>query len=78
MGTHALTADRARTPDVLICDVLRQFNMSDRSLTTMTPKNVEDFDIWVFEASDLVASVVPLQAPWSAAVENYQFDEPAD
>jgi len=52
--------------------------MSDRSLTTMTPRNVEDFDIWVFEASDLLASVVPIQAPWAAAVENYQLDEPAD
>jgi hypothetical protein len=52
--------------------------MSDRSLTAMTPRNVEDFDIWVFEARDLVASVVPIKAPWSAAVENYQLDEPAD
>lgn len=52
--------------------------MPDRSLPTMTPNNVEDFDVWVFEARDLVASVVPLQAPWSAAVENYQLDEPAD
>jgi hypothetical protein len=52
--------------------------MSDRSLTPMTPGNVEDFDIWVFEARDLVVSVVPIQAPWSVAVENYQLDEPAD
>jgi hypothetical protein len=58
--------------------VARRINMSDRSLPTMTPRNVEDFDVWVFEARGLVASVVPLQAPWSAAVENYQFDEPAD
>lgn len=52
--------------------------MPDRSLPTMTPNNVEDFDVWVFEARDLVASVVLLHAPWSAAVENYQLDEPAD
>ena len=52
--------------------------MSDRSLTTMTPWNVENFDIWIFEARDLVASVVPLQAPWSAAVENYHLDEPTE
>jgi hypothetical protein len=54
-------------------------NMSDGSLTTMTPRNVEDFDIWIFEARDSLASVVvPIQAPWAAAVENYQLDEPAD
>ena len=58
--------------------VARRISMSDRSLPTMTPGNVEDFDVWVFEARGLVASVVPLQAPWSAAVENYQLDEPAD
>jgi hypothetical protein len=52
--------------------------MSDQFSTRMTPRNVEDFDIWVFEARDLVASVVPVQEPWSAAVENYQLDEPAD
>lgn len=52
--------------------------MSDRYLTTMTPRNVEDFDIWIFEARDLLASVVPIQAPWAAALENYQLDEPAD
>jgi hypothetical protein len=57
----------------------RRMNMSDGSLTTMTPRNVEDFDIWIFEARDLLASVVvPIQAPWAAAVENYQLDEPAD
>ena len=58
--------------------VTRRINMSDRSLTTMTPRNVEDFDIWVFEARDLVVSVVQIQAPWSATVENYQLDEPSD
>ena len=44
----------------------------------MTPENVDDFDIWVFKARDLVASVIPLQAPWSMVVENYEVDEPAD
>lgn len=58
--------------------VARRMIMPDKSLTTMTPRNVEDFDIWVFEARDLLASIVPIQAPWRAAVENYQLDEPAD
>ena len=52
--------------------------MSDRFSTRMTPRNVEDFDIWVLKARDLVAWVVPVQEPWSASVENYQLDEPAD
>ena len=50
--------------------------MSDR--TTMTPGNVDDFDIWVLEAHDLVAWVVPIHSPSSAVVENYSLDEPAD
>ena len=52
--------------------------MSDRSLTTMTPENADDFDIWVLESRDLVAWVVPIHSPSSAAVENYPMDEPAD
>jgi len=44
----------------------------------MTPRNVEDFDIWVFQAHELVVSVFQLQAPWSTVVENYEVDEPAD
>ncbi len=52
--------------------------MPDKSWTTMMPGNVEEFDVWVFEARDLVASIVPIQAPWHASVENYQLDEPAD
>ena len=52
--------------------------MHDESPSTMTPWNVDGFDIWIFEARDLVASVVPLQEPWRATVENYQLDEPAD
>ncbi|UWZ85204.1 hypothetical protein [Occallatibacter riparius] len=52
--------------------------MPDEFLTAMTPGNVDGFDIWIFEARDLVASVVPLQEPWRATVENYQLDEPAD
>ena len=52
--------------------------MSDGSLKSMTPRNVEDFDIWIYEARGLVASVIPIHAPWNAAVENYQIAEPAD
>jgi hypothetical protein len=58
--------------------IMRRNNMADRFPRKMTPNNVEEFDIWVFEARDLVTSVVQIHAPWSAAVEDYQFDEPAD
>jgi len=37
--------------------------------------NVEYFDVWVFDDQDFVASVVPLQAPWSAVIENYLLDD---
>lgn len=52
--------------------------MSEKSSTTMGPWNVENFDIWIFEARELVVSVVPLQAPWRTAVENYRLDEPTE
>jgi hypothetical protein len=41
----------------------------------MNAENVEEFDVWIFDSQDLVASVVPHQAPWRAMTEQYQLSE---
>ena len=51
--------------------------MYDENMRPMTAENVEEFDIRIFESRDLVVSVVPLHAPWSAVGEEYQFNQPA-
>jgi len=37
----------------------------------MTSENVDKFEVWVFDASDLVISVIPIHAPSNARTENY-------
>jgi hypothetical protein len=44
---------------------------------SMTSGNVDEFEVWVFDASDLVVSVIPIQAPWNASSENYSLDSPS-
>jgi hypothetical protein len=48
--------------------------MHEQPLETMTAANVEEFDVWVFNASNLVVTVLPVQAPWNAATENYEIN----
>lgn len=43
----------------------------------MTSENVDEFEVWVFDASDLVISVIPVHASWNASTENYSLDEPS-
>jgi hypothetical protein len=38
---------------------------------SMRSGNVEDFEVWVFDANDLVISVIPIHAPWNASSEKY-------
>lgn len=51
--------------------------MHNKPLGPMTAENVEDFDVRIFDSRDLVVSVVPLRAPWSATEEDYQLNQPA-
>jgi hypothetical protein len=44
---------------------------------SMTSGTVDQFDIWIFDASDLVVSVIPIQAPWDAKSENYDISDAA-
>jgi len=48
-------------------------NYSDPS-QSMTSENVDEFEVWVFDASDFVVSVIPIQAPWDTNYENYSLD----
>jgi hypothetical protein len=41
---------------------------------SMKSGNVEDFEVWVFNANDLVISVIPIHAPWNASSEKYYLD----
>ena len=49
--------------------------MHDEPMRLMTAENVEEFDVRICDARDLVVSVVPLDAPWSATAENYQINQ---
>jgi hypothetical protein len=53
----------------------RRLAMQDEPIKTMTAENVEEFDVWVFNSRDLVVSVLPVHAPWSAATENYEINQ---
>ncbi len=55
----------------------RRMNMHDEPIKTMTADNAEEFDVWVFNSSDLVVSVLPVHAPWNAATENYEINQSA-
>jgi hypothetical protein len=47
-------------------------NLHDEPIETMTPENVEEFDVRIFDSRDLVVSIVPLRAPWGTTAENYE------
>jgi hypothetical protein len=49
--------------------------MHDEPIEPLSVENVEEFDVWIFDSRDLVASVVPHKAPWRAMTEDYQLSE---
>ena len=51
--------------------------MQQEPIGPMTAENVEYFDVRIFDARDLVVSVVPLGAPWQATAENYELSQPS-
>ena len=38
-------------------------NRDDEPTNSMTAENVEQFDVWIFDSSELVVSVIPSDAP---------------
>jgi hypothetical protein len=49
--------------------------MHDQSMKSMTVENVNQFDVWIRNSQNLVVSIVPVDAPWAAASENYEIDQ---
>ena len=52
-------------------------NCDNEPTNPMTAENVEQFDVWIFDSSELVVSVIPIDAPWNAKGESYAFTEQA-
>ena len=40
-------------------------NRDNEFTNTMTAENVEQFDVWIFDSSELVVYVIPSDAPWN-------------
>lgn len=38
-------------------------NRDNEPTNPMTAENVEHFDVWIFDSSELVVSVIPIDAP---------------
>jgi hypothetical protein len=51
--------------------------MRNKPIEPMRAENVEEFEVRIFDGRDLVVSVVPLLAPWSATAENYPVNQPS-
>jgi hypothetical protein len=45
--------------------------MHDESGEQMSVANVDEFDVLISDAPDLVVSVIPHHAPWNATNEEY-------
>jgi hypothetical protein len=49
-------------------------NRDNEPTNPMTAENVEQFDVWIFDSSELVASVIPIDAPWNAKAGKLRVD----
>jgi hypothetical protein len=56
---------------------LIHMNRDNEPANPMTAENVEQFDVWIFDSSELVVSVIPIDAPWNAKAESYALTEQA-
>jgi len=52
-------------------------NRDNEPTNPMTAENVEQFDVWIFDSSELVVSVIPIDAPWNVKAESYTLTEQA-
>ena len=52
-------------------------NRDNEPMYPMTAENVEQFDVWIFDSSELVVSVIPIDAPWNSKAESYVLTEQA-
>ncbi len=49
--------------------------MNNKPIELMSAENVEKFDVWIFDSSDLVVSVIPHHAPWGVTMEDYEISQ---
>ena len=56
------------------CDATWRMNMENQPIQPMNALNVHEFDVRIFDARDLVVSVVPLHAPATATTESWIFE----
>ena len=52
-------------------------NRDNEPSNQMTAENVEQIDVWIFDSSELVVSVIPIDAPWNTKTESYALTEQA-
>lgn len=52
-------------------------NRDNEPTNPMTTDNVDQFDVWIFDSSELVVSVIPIETPWNAQAESYALTEQA-
>ena len=52
-------------------------NRDNEPTNPMTADNVEQFDVWIFDSSELVVSVISIDAPWNVKAESYALTEQA-
>jgi hypothetical protein len=52
-------------------------NRDNEPTNPMTAENVEQFDVWIFDSSELVVSVIPIDTPLNAKEESYVLTEQA-
>ena len=52
-------------------------NRDNEPTNPMTAENVERFDVWIFDSSELVVSVILIDAPWNVKAESYGLTEQA-
>jgi hypothetical protein len=51
-------------------------NMHEQPLRTMTAENADEFEVRIFESTDLAVSIVRIDAPWSVSAEKYPISQP--
>jgi hypothetical protein len=52
-------------------------NRDNEPTNPMTADNVEQFDVWIFDSSELVVSVISIDAPLNVKAESYALNEQA-
>jgi hypothetical protein len=52
-------------------------NVDNEPTNPMTAENVVQFDVWIFDSSELVVSVIPIDAPSNAKAESYGLTDQA-